>query len=150
MKRLMMALFLATVGGPLWAQQTGSFGAGVVLGDPTGLTGKYWLDGSKALDFGVGFSGDAAFYVDFLWHSWDLMPQPSQGKLAAYAGFGPRLETERDAVLGARTLLGLGYWFPRHPIELFVEGGPVFRLTPDHDVDADLGLGVRFYFGGAR
>lgn len=128
----------------------GMLGGGVILGNPAGLTGKLWLDSSRAIDAGVGFSGDAAFYMDFLWHAWDLFPQPKTGRLGAYAGVGPRLETRRDAKFGVRTMAGLAYWLPKRPIELFVEAGPVWRVAPDTGVEADGGLGVRFYFGGSK
>jgi hypothetical protein len=32
------------------------FGLGFMLGDPTGITGKYWVSGTNALDFGLGFT----------------------------------------------------------------------------------------------
>lgn len=46
--------------------------------------------GSLALDAGFGFSGDAVLYDGAFWHSWSLLPQPRSGRLAAYAGLGPR------------------------------------------------------------
>lgn len=151
MKRAILVCALVLAGGDVWAQRAGLFGAGVTLGDPTGLSLKYWLDETKAVDAGVGFSGDAAFYGDFLWHSYDLLPQPDRGRLGAYVGAGPRIETERrETALGIRTLGGLNYWIAEHPIEVFLEAGPVFRLAPDRDVDVDAGLGVRFYFGGKQ
>jgi hypothetical protein len=147
MKTMILASVLALVSVPARAQQVGGFGAGVILGDPTGLTVKTWLDATRALDAGVGFSGDAAFYADYLWTAWDLFPQPSQGKLGAYVGGGPRLEFDRDTEFGLRTLAGATYWVANRPIEIFFEAGPVFRLAPDRGVDVDGGLGVRFYFG---
>ena len=39
-----------------WAQGR-NFGVGVVLGDPTGFTAKYWTSSTTALDFGLGWSG---------------------------------------------------------------------------------------------
>ena len=33
------------------------FGLGVVIGAPTGLTGKVWIAPTNALDFGLGFYG---------------------------------------------------------------------------------------------
>jgi hypothetical protein len=148
MKRTLLTLGLLLSSGDLWAQRAGLFGAGVILGDPTGATVKYWLDDTRAFDAGIGFSGDATFYADFLWHSFDLLPQPEQGKLGAYVGAGPRLETERRTAFGIRTVGGVNYWLGGRPIELFLEAGPVFRLDPDRGTDVDAGLGVRFYFGG--
>ncbi len=146
MKNALLAASLLLLGGRCWAQKGGSFGAGVVAGDPTGGTVKYWLDGDRALDAGVGFSGDAALYADFLWHYWDILPQPTRGRLGLYAGLGPRIETQRETAFGIRTLLGAAYWVPKHPIELFVDAGPVFQLAPDRGVDVDFAFGVRFYF----
>jgi hypothetical protein len=145
---LAAALVLAVV--PARAQQVGGFGAGVVVGDPTGLTVKTWIDSSRALDAGVGFSGEATFYADYLWHAWDVFPQPSQGKLGAYVGGGPRIETRRDAEFGLRALAGVDYWIAGRPIEVFFEAGPVLRLTPGRGVGVDGGLGVRFYFGAGK
>lgn len=146
-KALVFVAFLAAPA-VAWAQNSGDFGAGVVVGDPTGITAKYWLDSRWGVDAGVGFSGDAAFYGDLVYHGWDVLPQPKTGRLAATLGLGPRIETNRDTVVGLRTMAGLDYMLPRHPVEVFFEVGPVFRFEPDRGVDWDAGLGLRFYFGG--
>ena len=151
MKAIALAASLVLLGGPAdAAPRSPGTGVGVVAGNPTGVTLKHWPDPSLAFDAGIGFSGDAAFYADFLWHSWDLFPPPSRGRLAAYAGLGPRLETERTAVLGLRTIAGAAYWLAGRPVEIFMEGGPVFRLAPGRGVDIDIGGGIRFYFGAAQ
>ncbi|MBI5630611.1 MAG: hypothetical protein HY921_06985 [Elusimicrobia bacterium] len=150
MRPVVTAVLALALTGPACAQHHGSFGAGVILGDPTGLTLKTWVDDRQAFDVGVGFSGDAAFYADYLLHAWDVLPQPSQGRLGAYLGLGPRVETQRDATFGIRTLGGVDYWIANRPIELFLEAGPVFRLAPERQVDVDAGLGVRLYFGGSK
>jgi hypothetical protein len=147
---LALTFLLAAAASSARAQEEGSLGAGVVAGNPTGVTAKYWLNGLQAIDLGVGFSGDPAFYADFLWHAWDMIAQPKQGHLGVYAGLGPRIEAKSQAQFGVRTIAGLSYWLPRHPIELFLDGGPVFVLTPDWTVNADIGLGVRFYFGPSK
>ncbi|MBI4423141.1 MAG: hypothetical protein HY554_05410 [Elusimicrobia bacterium] len=131
-----------------WSQERGRLGLGVIAGDPTGATGKLWLGETRALDFGVGFSGDAAFYGDFVAHDWTLLPQPPKGRLAATLSAGPRLETHRDLAVGIRTLAGLDWLLESRPIELFFEVGPVFVLKPDRGLDVDVGLGVRIGLGG--
>jgi hypothetical protein len=146
---LALSLLLA-LAGPASAQQAGQFGAGVILGRPVGATVKYWLTGTQALDVGLGFGGDLTVYADYLWHAWDLFPQPPKGKLGGYIGLGPRFEADGDGEFAARTMAGLDYWVPNHPIELFLEGGPVFRLSPDRAVEADAGIGVRFYFSAGK
>lgn len=131
------------------------FGVGVVIGEPIGGTAKLWLDRERAVDVGAGFSdGNGVFWADALWHFRDLVPQVPEGFLAPYLGAGPRLRTGGDAQFGIRTLVGLAYRTARHPLELFAEAGPMFRLTQGGSVDADGGVGVRVYFGpgadGAR
>lgn len=149
MKKLILAFALITIGGPLWAQQAGQFGGGLLLGDPIGGTAKYWLDGTKALDFGLGArNSEVAMYGDFVWHSWDLLPQPAKGKLGPYISVGPQLVTYSSTELDLRTMLGLSYWIADHPIELFAEAGPLFILNDGGGISADGGVGVRFYIGG--
>lgn len=120
-------------------------GVGVVAGDPTGGTAKLWLDERLAVDAGVGFSGDAAFWGGLLWHDYALLPQPAEGKLALYLGAGPRVEAGREGEFGIRTLGGLSWRLQKSPLELFAEAGPVFRLTQGGGVGADGGIGVRLY-----
>ena len=143
----MALLFLTAAALPARAQVLHDVGVGVVVGDPIGGTAKLWLDDTLAVDFGVGLSGDAVLWGDLLWHAWDLLPQPPQGRLGAYVGAGPRVETASDVEFGVRTIVGVSWRLPRHPIELFAEAGPVFRLTQSAGVSADGGAGVRFYFG---
>lgn len=128
------------------AQAPRELGVGVVAGDPIGGTAKLWLDDALAVDAGVGFSGDVAFWGDLLWHDRSLLPQPAEGKLALYLGAGPRLETgEDDAEFAVRTIAGLSWRLERSPLELFAEAGPVFRMTQGGGVGADGGVGVRLY-----
>lgn len=150
MKKAILTLLMLAAAGASRAQQAGQLGAGVVLGQPIGGTAKYWLTDTRAFDAGVGYGSRATvLYADYLYHGWDLLPKPSKGKLGVYAGLGPRLETARDALFALRTIVGADYWIEAHPIELFLEGGPTFRLAPNSNVDADIGLGIRFYLGSA-
>ena len=52
--------FLAVMAGSAQATEVGynrKFGLGVVLGAPTGFTGKAWVAPTNAIDFGLGFYG---------------------------------------------------------------------------------------------
>ena len=148
MKTILFALLIGAAGAQVAsAQEFKEAGVGIIAGDPIGGTAKLWLDKDFALDVGVGFSGDAVFWGDALYHMWNLLPQPQEGKLGVYVGAGPRLETRRDAEFGLRTIAGLTWRLTRQPIEFFAEAGPVFRMTPTGGVDADGGVGMRFYFG---
>jgi hypothetical protein len=141
-----LAWLLAAGAGSLWAQQAGDLGAGVILGNPTGATAKLWFDGTRAADLGLGWSSELTVYGDYLWHGWEVLPPPPEGKLPVYLGLGGQIRTFRDAEFGLRAVAGVAYWLPRDPVEIFVEIAPVFRLTPGTSVGLDAGLGLRYYF----
>jgi hypothetical protein len=141
----LVCLFSAGVT-PVRAQKAGDIGAGVILGNPTGGTAKLWLSDSQALDAGVGFSTRLSVYGDYLWHGWQVLPQPSEGKLPVYLGLGAQFRTVAPNELGLRTVAGIAYWLPRNPVELFFEVVPVFRLYPGNSVGLDAGIGLRYYF----
>lgn len=147
MKKYLLLAALLALARPVSAQKAGDFGAGVVLGNPTGVTGKLWLTEHQAFDMGVGFSSRLTIWADYLVHSWTILPQPSQGKLPLYLGVGAQVRTFRDAELGIRAVAGVAYWLPRDPVELFLEVVPVIRVEPHSSVGLDAGVGIRYYFG---
>lgn len=147
---LAACVLVSAAAGLAGAAENPGIGAGVVVGDPIGGTGQVFLTRTQSVDFGVGFSGDTAFWGDYAWHAWDLFPRPRRGKLEGWASAGLRLETASQTEFGVRTMVGASYWLEGHPLELFATAGPVFRMTPSGEVDADGGVGVRFYFGPGR
>lgn len=148
MKTLILALTLATAAAiPAAAEAVHEVGVGVIAGDPIGGTAKLWLNKDLALDMGVGFSGDAVFWGDVLYHMWNILPQPSEGKLAVYLGAGPRLETTSDAQFAVRAIGGVSWRLNKQPLEFFAEAGPTFRMTQGGGTGADGGVGVRLYIG---
>jgi len=152
MKTIMIAVALAVAAaGPAAAAGTiKEVGVGVIAGDPIGGTAKLWFDNVYAIDLGIGYCGSTALWGDVLYHAWNLLPQPAEGKLGIYFGAGPRIETGDDVEFAARTIAGITWRLSRQPIELFAEAGPVFRMTQGGGVGADGGVGVRLYLGSAR
>lgn len=146
--KIVMALFCLLWAGanPLWAQEAGDIGAGIILGNPTGVTAKLWRNKTEALDAGMGFSEELALYADYLWHGWNILPQPSKGKLPAYIGVGLQVRTFSPNQYGIRAVAGIAYWLPHNPIEIFLELVPVFRLSPDSAIGSYGGIGLRYYF----
>lgn len=129
--------------------QNKNFGIGIILGSPTGISGKYWTSGINAFDFGLGYSFEkhSRFHLhgDFLFHI-DEQISPAE-KIAIYYGPGIRLkfQEENNSKLGARGVLG-GFWMPRGTsIDVFVEIAPVMDLIPSTKFSIDGGIGVRFF-----
>jgi hypothetical protein len=71
--------------------QSKGFGAGIMLGEPTGISLKNWISKTNAWDAGVawGFGENGAFHLhgDYLWHKYDLI-KVDKGILPMYYGVG--------------------------------------------------------------
>lgn len=147
MKKIMLlALALAALAAPVRAQKAGSFGAGVVLGAPTGATGKLWLGDTQAVDMGLGWNGALTVYGDYLWHGWTLLPQPPRGRMPVYLGLGAQVRAYDDSEVSLRAVAGIAYWLPQDPIEIFLELVPLLHLTRHTGAGLDAAAGVRYYF----
>ena len=167
----LLALFLLVAGArPASATEVGygrKFGLGFVLGDPTGLSGKYWVGPTNALDFALGFTNYGAGFGGLLPRQQrrGALPgllrhqhqrrlplavehRPQHGlQLDWYIGGGGRvvLFGGRGFNLGARMPLGLALMFTNpNFLEIFFEIDPAFSFTGGLTFEG--GLGVRFYF----
>ncbi|MBI3541922.1 MAG: hypothetical protein HY075_01420 [Deltaproteobacteria bacterium] len=122
----------------------GTFGAGAIFGEPTGLTAKYWLNHSRdAIDFGLAYSvrNYLMLYADKLWHFGRLPHQ-----LSAYFGGGAGLFLGKDTRVDLRIPVGVE-WLPSRPrIGVFAELVPALRVAPSTGFDLNGGVGVRYYF----
>ncbi len=126
------------------------FGIGVILGEPTGLSAKYFLGGNKAFDFGLAwsFGNNANIHVhaDYLLHRFDLFDVDT-GRLPFYYGLGARIKTGNNNNVGIRIPIGVSYYFQNDPLEIFFEIVPVLDLAPQTEFSGNGGLGLRYYFG---
>jgi len=121
-----------------------SFGLGIILGEPTGLSAKLWTGSTNAFDFAAAWSfkgdGDLLLQADYVWHS------SLTGELALYYGIGGRVIFQNDSRVGARIPIGLDYQFSSAPIDIFIELVPILDLIPSTNFNLGGGIGVRFWF----
>jgi hypothetical protein len=166
-------LLLTAAARPAHATDVGygrKFGLGVVLGDPAGISAKYWLGATNALDFALGFVdyGPYNYYcpnnpnqrcfgaynpnisADYLWQS-KLVRSTAQ--LDWYIGLGGRAYFWGDYSyrygfdLAARAPIGLALMFNNpSALEVFVELVPQLHLVQSFGFDPSGGLGARYYF----
>ena len=153
-----------------------TFGLGIMLGAPTGLSGKYYLGADTALDFGVGTiygyrdRRGLHIHADYLWHPLSLASADAF-ELPLYFGIGGRLlhgdrcyRYDRDdcdyyyrdyTALGVRGPLGIALDFNRVPLDVFFELALVLDFLVDRDdrydndalyLDLNGAIGVRYYF----
>ncbi|MBI1806448.1 MAG: hypothetical protein HYR76_05295 [Ignavibacteria bacterium] len=130
--------------------QDRGFGIGILIGEPTGVSVKGWLNATNAIDAGVAWSfvRETSFHIhgDYLWHSFDVFK--SSEKIPLYYGIGGRIKTGRhqDTRLGLRVVVGVGYIFRNAPVDLFFEVAPIVDLAPSTELQGNVGLGARFFF----
>jgi hypothetical protein len=135
------------------ARAAGDLGIGLMVGEPTGLSVKYWLDDTQAIDGAAGwsFSGHNSFQLhgDYLFHRFDIFKtEEGADRTPVYYGIGARIKDkdhDDDTVFGIRIPLGASYLFADAPFEIFGEIVPIIDLAPDVDLDINVAIGFRFY-----
>lgn len=134
------------------AQESG-FGVGIMLGEPSGLSAKKWLNSTNAIDAGMGWSflenGSLHVHADYLYHNYDLI-KVSDAKIPFYFGIGGRFKFKGDDKsngnsIGVRVPVGLAYQFSRAPFDVFAEIVPILDLSPDTRFTFNSAIGVRYY-----
>lgn len=137
-------------------------GVGIMLGAPSGLSGKYFLDGGKtALAMGIGSSyeyRDRDYYgthvhLDIVWHLALLAKNPSFS-LPFYLGAGLRLHDhdrydryDDHTHVGVRVPFGIAFDLRKAPLDIFLEFVPTFDFSNRHDGSYISGAaGLRYYF----
>lgn len=126
-----------------------SFGLGIMVGSPTGLSAKYYIDKNIAIDAGLGWSLSKdvlRLHGDFLIHNYKLLPKAFDFPLVLYFGGGVKTVFAKEFELGARIPVGVLYNFKKPKIDVFFELVPVLNLIPDTSFDFDGAVGARFYF----
>jgi hypothetical protein len=130
--------------------QKGDAGVGIILGNPTGISAKYWTGENTAIAGSFGYQISQVDHLllnaDFLWHPWSFA---SEGDLIRiYLGPGAGLGFLSDLSLSIRTTVGASYWFGDLPLEAHVELNPFLQLIGPEDLKGYLGgfLGIRWYF----
>ncbi|MGD8414049.1 MAG: hypothetical protein PVF33_07445 [Candidatus Latescibacterota bacterium] len=155
MKRILIVatvmLALVSVARQAEAKPRGDFGLGIIVGEPTGLDLKWFLNGENAVEGGVAwsFSGDTDVHiqVDYLYHFYDWI-KVKKGLLPVFIGIGGRVAfvENQDDKLGIRIPVGLSYEFDGGVVDVFGELVPILDLAPDTDFDFEGAIGARFWF----
>lgn len=142
------------------------FGLGVILGEPTGVTAKYWVDRRTAIDstFSYSFNDYFLLYADYLYHFPGVFGRSSTfvSQLNPYIGVGLEffIQTQdtgnKDRTyfrsdqgstgLGIRIPLGIEWRPGSPPLGVFLELTPGVGVIPATFGFVQGGVGIRFYF----
>jgi hypothetical protein len=174
MRSFRVAIVVATLwGGTAAAQQgstpdtPGALGIGLVVGSPTGITGKWVAGNHVAFDatVGIGFGEDLHVHADWLWEGDSLLAEEG-ANLRWFAGVGGRFEIDddrdcngrgndrcddddddEDVDLGPRVPVGLELRFSSvKSLELFAEIALGIEIIDDAGLTLDGGIGGRWFF----
>ena len=136
----------------------GTFGVGIIVGEPVGITAKLYLTDDRAIQAAVGsafIGGGLQLHGDYVFHPYILQSRDSF-VLPVYVGPGVRLidyNTGRDQsafALGVRGVAGLLFDFKTVPLDVFFEIAPVleykFSSGAGFQLSLNVGAGIRYYF----
>lgn len=136
----------------------GAIGIGLILGEPTGISAKLYLQDDQAIQAAVGFAfigGGLHVHADYVFHPYILQSRDSF-VLPVYVGPGVRAinyASGRDDsffALGVRVVGGLLFDFREIPLDAFVEVAGVlefgFQDNEGVGVALNAAAGARYYF----
>lgn len=145
--KILIFLLCISFSNMTWAQKTG---AGVMLGNPTGIIAKHWLSESTAVDAAAGMSfgkhSNFSMHSDFLWHSEGALFLNDVHPLDLYYGLGGRMEFADDIELGLRLPIGLVHRQENQLSDMFLEVAPILDFITTTGVEVHLLFGARYYF----
>ena len=150
MKKLLFVVFFIFITINLNAQDKG-FGLGIIVGEPTGLSGKGWISKTSAIDAGLAWSflddGSLHIHADYLWHNFSVITP----RIPLYVGVGGRIKfknkkTAVDNKIGVRVPVGLDFFISDPTSDFFVEIVPILDLSPKTEVTFNAAIGFRFFF----
>jgi hypothetical protein len=135
----------------------GTFGVGIVLGEPTGVCAKLYLKDDQALQLSVGFAfikQGIQVDVDYVFHPWVLVDRDA---FVMPAYLGPRvrfIEYQGNNggdyfAPGIGAVIGLLFDFKNVPLDAFLEVAGVGEYGfSGHggNFAFNAGAGIRYYF----
>jgi hypothetical protein len=150
-KRVLIFFFTILIITNFAYSQKKTIGVGIMVGEPTGISLKYWMSSKDAIDGGIGMSFYKAsslhLHADYLYHDFKLFSE----NFPFYLGVGGRLkmnnnEKEFDTQLGIRVPFGLAYMPSTSPLDAFLEIVPILDFITKGEFSFNSAIGVRYYF----
>jgi hypothetical protein len=149
---VLVAVFAASpaAGDEIPGIDAGDWEAGIILGEPTGFSMKFWTTWNTGLDIGLAWSfgdnGHVHLHADYLFHNFNVF-EIDEGDLPVYFGIGGRVRLEDDdSRVGLRIPIGMEYILADTPLSFFFELVPIVDFAPETEGSFNGGLGVRYIF----
>lgn len=136
------------------AQADESTGIGLILGVPSGLTARHWMESDQSIEANVGWSlfskNRLHLNASYLWNKNDVLELKDE-TFDVFFGGGLSIRSKSgvadgELVFGPRLPVGVSYFFVDPKIEAFGQAGLNIGIIPSSDIYFDAVLGLRFYF----
>lgn len=136
--------------------EKGTLGIGIILGEPTGIAAKLYLQDDQAIQGAIGasfFAYGYSVHADYVLHPWILQDRDTF-VLPVYVGPGLRVidyaarGQDSHWAVGLRAVGGLLFDFKNVPLDVFVEAAAIleYDFTEGVGLALNVGAGVRYYF----
>lgn len=141
-----------------------NFGVGAILGSPTGLSAKYNLNNTYAIDGALAYgSHEVVIYGDYLKHFPGIFGKHNEfvSSLKGYVGIGPMFvfadgdkdhghhyvdDDDDSFAFGGRIPIGVEWTSDEIPLGVSLEIAPGMAVVPGTDAFMQGGLAIRYYF----
>jgi len=132
---------------PAFGSGAKGFGAGIILGQPSGVLLAVSPHERLLLNFGAAWSWDDWLMILADCKFRDYLT-PSSLHLAGYYGLGVYggSSNARQGIFGIRVPLGVDYRFPYTNLEVFGEIVPGLEMFPETRARLQAGIGVILWF----
>jgi hypothetical protein len=127
-------------------------GVGICVGEPMGMSFKYWFTKKNAVGIALGWQGKEKtyFHVDYLTHNYESIPKGElSGEVSSYSGVGVSRTADTGnskIICGIRVVFGINYLFKEMPVDIFAELAPTVITQPETTGLLAASMGVRYYF----
>ncbi len=140
-----LLLAIACFTAPAFGQPK-EYGLGLVVIEPTGLTGKAWLSRRAALDAAIGWSAKRGHFlhihVDYLFYRYSFHSD-TRVDFSLYIGAGGKIIFQDDENAWLRFPLGVDFLAKTFPLNMFFEVVPTFNFSR---LDLLGAIGIRYTF----
>jgi hypothetical protein len=148
MKKALILLVLFSLCTSAFAAE--KLGIGAMIGNPTGINAKYWLNEKNAIDGGAAFSlghnSNFNLHSDYLFHKFGELIFQDKHQLDVFFGIGGRMEFDDEIELGVRLPIGVAHMFENENADIFGEVAPIVDFIGRTGLEISLAVGARYYF----
>lgn len=149
--RIIIVFMILSFAGSVKAQEADRrLEAGIRLGLPLGVTGRYFFTEHSAAEAIVGLYNKTASLTALYQYHFDLSALTVQG-FGWYAGGGAHIGTRevdgsQEFLAGVDGIAGINYNFSNIPLNLSLDWKPAIHFTTSSEL-ADFGISARYIFG---